>query len=46
MITRTYLIYDYDEKIWESEIVHEPMMLEDRVVKYSEASLENTSTIH
>jgi|GEM_PF-905004 len=53
MITRTYLIYNYEREIWEwyfwhwlpiewylyerTKIIHEPMTLEDRVVKYSEA---------
>lgn len=56
MVTRTYLIYDYEEDLWRwyfwhwipikwyfyerTRIIHEPMTLEDRVVKYSKALVE------
>ena len=51
MISKTYLIYDYDEGLWRwyfwrqvpvtyylyerTRIVHEPMTLEERVIRYS-----------
>jgi len=53
MISKTYLIYDYDEGLWKwyfwrqvpityylyerTRIIHEPMTLEERVIKYSES---------